>query len=57
MLEQNLAALFRGFATEIEDHCASLTSIDPEAVELTAPLDDLAAFLREQAHMLEEHIA
>lgn len=57
MLEQNLAALLRGFATEIESHRAAITALGPEANELIAELDDLIAFLTEQAQMLEEHIA
>lgn len=57
MLEQNLAALFRGFATEIESHRTSLTSVGPEADELIAALDDLVEFLWDQAQLLEEHTA
>lgn len=57
MLEQNLAALFRGFATELEGHRASLTSIGPEADALIVPLDDLVTFLLEQAQILEKHTA
>lgn len=57
MLEQNLAALFRGFATEIESHRTSFMSIGPEADELIAVLDDLVEFLWDQAQLLEEHTA
>lgn len=57
MLEQNLASLFRGFATEIESHRTSFMSIGPEADELIAALDDLVEFLWDQAQLLEEHTA
>lgn len=45
MLERNLAALFRGFATEIESHRTAFMSLCPEAEELLAELDDLIALL------------
>lgn len=54
MLEQNLAALFRGFATEMESRRASLASVGPEADDLIAVLDDLEGFLLDQAQRLEE---
>lgn len=53
MLEQNLAALFRGFATEIESRHATIKSMGPEADDLIKALDDLTAFLIEQAQILE----
>lgn len=57
MREQILATLFRGYAEELQSCRASIASIGPEADELIVALDDLVAFLLEQAQLLEDEAA